>query len=114
MIISRARVRWALVLVAILLPLAACAPPPADAITVKLERIAACESHGNYRAVSKSGKFRGKYQFDQSTWNSVASRWLPSAVGHDPAGAPPAAQDHLARHLYLERGARPWPHCGYV
>jgi hypothetical protein len=64
-----------------------------------------CESGGNYQAVSASGKYRGAYQFDQRTWESVGG------VG-DPADAPPEEQDLRARILYSRSGNRPWPVCG--
>ncbi len=71
-----------------------------------------CESGGDYTITSRSGKYRGAYQFDRSTWNSVAESHAPMLVGVDPAQASPADQDALALALYTERGARPWPHCG--
>lgn len=71
-----------------------------------------CESGGDYSITNPSGKYRGAYQFDRSTWNSVAERHAPALVGVDPASASPADQDWLAWALYSERGARPWPHCG--
>ena len=37
---------------------------------------------------------------------------LPASVGVDPAAAAPADQDAMARALYSERGAQPWPYCG--
>lgn len=71
-----------------------------------------CESGGDYSITNPSGKYRGAYQFDRSTWNSVAERHAPALVGVDPAAASPADQDAMALALYTERGARPWPHCG--
>jgi hypothetical protein len=71
-----------------------------------------CESGGDYTITNPSGKYRGAYQFDRSTWNSVAGRHDPSLVGVDPAAASPADQDAMALALYVERGAQPWPHCG--
>jgi hypothetical protein len=71
-----------------------------------------CESNGNYAITNPSGTYRGAYQFDRSTWDSVASRHAPGLVGVDPAAAAPADQDAMAYALYGERGARPWPHCG--
>lgn len=71
-----------------------------------------CESNGNYAIVNRSGKYRGAYQFDRSTWNSVAERHAFHLVGVDPAAASPGDQDAMAFALYGERGARPWPHCG--
>ncbi len=71
-----------------------------------------CEAGGNYSITSSSGTYRGAYQFNQSTWNSVAARHAPGLVGVDPAAASPADQDALALALYHERGSSPWPHCG--
>jgi hypothetical protein len=71
-----------------------------------------CESNGNYSITNPSGRYRGAYQFDRSTWDSVASRSAPNLVGVDPAAASPADQDAMALALYTERGASPWPECG--
>ena len=70
-----------------------------------LEAIAACESGGNPEAVSSDGTYRGKYQFDQGTWESVGG-------SGDPAAAPDAEQDYRAALLYSESGSSPWPICG--
>jgi len=78
-----------------------------------LARLRQCESGGNYAITDPSGTYRGAYQFDRTTWNSVASRHFPKYVGVDPAAAPPLVQDAMARALYLERGRAPWPVCGY-
>ncbi|HSH31673.1 MAG TPA: transglycosylase family protein [Candidatus Saccharimonadales bacterium] len=64
-----------------------------------------CESGGDYGAVSRSGKYRGAYQFDQQTWESVGG-------SGDPAAASPAEQDARARDLMARRGNSPWPTCG--
>ena len=64
-----------------------------------------CESGGNYRAISASGLYRGAYQFDYGTWQSVGGRG-------DPAAAPPQEQDARAKMLYASRGSSPWPVCG--
>jgi hypothetical protein len=68
-------------------------------------RLVECESGGDYTIVSSTGRYRGAYQFDQRTWESVGGTG-------DPAAAPPAEQDLRARILYERRGARAWPHCG--
>lgn len=67
-----------------------------------LAAIRACESHGNYSAVSKSGKYRGAYQFDQRTWESVGGKG-------DPAKASEQEQDYRAGLLAQSRDA--WPNC---
>jgi TolA-binding protein len=70
-----------------------------------LNAIAACESGGDPSAVSSDGTYRGKYQFDYGTWESVG--------GHgDPAAAPEAEQDYRAALLYARAGSSPWPVCG--
>jgi hypothetical protein len=70
-----------------------------------LESIASCESGGNPTAVSSDGTYRGKYQFDYGTWESVGG-------SGDPAAAPEAEQDYRAALLYSESGSSPWPVCG--
>lgn len=70
-----------------------------------LDAIAACESGGDPAAVSSDGTYRGKYQFDEGTWESVG--------GHgDPAAAPEDEQDYRAALLYSRSGSSPWPVCG--
>ena len=67
------------------------------------------DSAGGYAAVSPDGVYHGAYQFDQSTWNSVAdSIGRADLVGVDPASATPADQDTLATALYQMRGNQPW------
>ncbi len=70
-----------------------------------LESIAACESGGNPTSVSPSGTYRGKYQFDQKTYNGLGYEG-------DPAAAPESVQDQAAADLYAQRGSQPWPNCG--
>jgi hypothetical protein len=70
-----------------------------------LSAIANCESGGDPGAVSANGTYRGKYQFDASTWASVGG-------SGDPAAAPEAEQDRRAAILYSQRGSSPWPVCG--
>ena len=90
-------------------PAAVLPPGPSAA---EWEALRWCESNGNYAITNPSGKYRGAYQFDRPTWNSVADRYAPHLVGVDPAAASPADQDFMALALYSERGARPWPQCG--
>jgi peptidoglycan hydrolase-like protein with peptidoglycan-binding domain len=80
-------------------------PVPGAPVPPVLARIARCESGGNPRAVSDDGRYRGKYQFNQATWE-----WL-GGTG-DPAEAPEALQDRLALKLFRLRGTAPWTRCG--
>jgi len=69
-----------------------------------LERIAACESAGNPRAVSAGGRYRGKYQFSRATWRQMGG-------SGDPAAAPEAEQDRRAAALLAQAGRSAWPSC---
>jgi hypothetical protein len=69
---------------------------------VTLACIREWESRGNYRAVSRSGRYRGAYQFDRRTWESNGGTG-------DPAEAAPAEQDQVASVLLERRGLSPWP-----
>ena len=73
-------------------------------ISSTLQRIAQCESGGNPRAVSRDGRYRGKYQFDRATWRAVGGRG-------DPAQAPEAEQDRRAAILLRRSGTAPWRNC---
>ena len=70
-----------------------------------LDRIARCESGGNPRAVSPSGKYRGAWQWDLPTWRSAGG-------AGDPINFDYATQKAVAYRLYQMRGIQPWPHCG--
>jgi len=70
-----------------------------------LEAIASCESGGDPAIVSSDGTYRGKYQFDYGTWESMGG-------SGDPAAAPEAEQDYRAALLYSQVGSSPWPVCG--
>jgi hypothetical protein len=78
---------------------------PAGVSMSTLESIAACESGGDPAIVSADGAYRGKYQFDYGTWESVGG-------SGDPAAAPEAEQDYRAALLYSRSGSSPWPICG--
>ena len=78
---------------------------PGGVSIATLEAIAACESGGDPTIVSSDGSYRGKYQFDYGTWESVGG-------SGDPAAAPEAEQDYRAALLYAQSGSSPWPVCG--
>jgi hypothetical protein len=77
----------------------------AGAASGQLEQIAQCESGGDPSAVGGGGAYGGKYQFDQSTWQSVGG-------SGDPSSAPEAEQDKRAAMLLEQSGTNPWPNCG--
>jgi hypothetical protein len=70
-----------------------------------LAAIAQCESHGNPRAISANGSYRGKYQFSFATWRAVGGTG-------DPARASETEQDRRAAMLYRRYGPGQWPVCG--
>ena len=78
---------------------------PAAGADGTLQRIAQCESGGSPTAVSADGTYRGKYQFDRTTWREMGGTG-------DPADAPEAEQDRIAAQLLAQRGTAPWPVCG--
>ena len=75
------------------------------AVRATLNGIAACESHGNPRAIGGGGAYRGKYQFSYGTWASVGGRG-------DPAAASEREQDRRAAMLLTRSGRGHWPVCG--
>jgi Transglycosylase-like domain len=78
---------------------------PGGVSQATLDAIGACESGGDPTSVSSDGSYRGKYQFDYGTWESVGG-------SGDPAAAPEAEQDYRAALLYAQSGSSPWPVCG--
>ena len=78
---------------------------PGGVSQATLDAIGACESGGDPTAVSSDGTYRGKYQFDYGTWESMGG-------SGDPAAAPESEQDYRAALLYAASGSSPWPICG--
>jgi hypothetical protein len=78
---------------------------PAGVSQETLDSIGACESGGDPTAVSSDGTYRGKYQFDFGTWESIGG-------SGDPAAASEQEQDYRAALLYAQSGSSPWPVCG--
>ncbi|MEU4119578.1 transglycosylase family protein [Kitasatospora sp. NPDC028055] len=103
--------------VALTAPAAHAAPPGGDTGTdpggrsdsgrYDWERVADCESSGNWHINSGNGYFGG-LQFDQSTWRENGG--LAFAPRADLASR--EQQVKVAQHLAERRGLSPWPVCG--
>jgi peptidoglycan hydrolase-like protein with peptidoglycan-binding domain len=79
---------------------------PSVSVPAVLQQIAQCESGGDPTAVSKDGRYYGKYQFSKSTWKAQGGQ------GDNPAEAPESEQDRVAIKLYKASGTSSWPTCG--
>ncbi len=76
-------------------------------IWAHLERIAKCESGRNPRAVSRTGRYRGAWQFALSTWAAFGGRRYAA----DPINATYVEQRQIAYRVYRGQGPRAWPVC---
>jgi len=85
-------------------PTAGEADADVGAPTSQLARIARCESRGDPTAVSRGGRYRGKYQFSRATWRAMGG-------SGDPAAAPEEEQDRRAALLLKRAGPSSWPNC---
>ena len=74
-------------------------------VNAHLQQIAQRESGGDIHATNPSSGASGKFQFLQSTWDSVAPAQYQ---GQPAANAPEAVQDAAAQKLYDEVGASQW------
>jgi Transglycosylase-like domain len=77
---------------------------PEPWLRAKLERIAFCESRGNW-AINTGNGFYGGLQFLPSTWRSMGGTGLPN-------WASKAEQMWRGARLYRMAGPSPWPICG--
>ncbi|MQS11250.1 LysM peptidoglycan-binding domain-containing protein [Streptomyces kaniharaensis] len=97
--------------VALTAPTAQAAPPGRDTGTdpgsYDWDRVASCESSGNWHINTGNGYFGG-LQFDKPTWRENGG--LDYAPRADLASR--EQQIAVAQHLADRRGLRPWPVCG--
>ena len=67
-------------------------------------RLSWCESGGRANAVSRSGKYRGAFQFSLATWHSMG-------MAGDPIDYPFEVQLETAKRLQARSGWGQWPTC---
>lgn len=68
------------------------------------DRIAKCESSGNWSASNPSGKYTGGLQFDRQTWASGGGTQYSSHAG----AATKQQQIAVAENIRAKRGYQPW------
>jgi hypothetical protein len=79
-------------------------PAHADASWATWERIAQCESGGNWHINTGNGYYGG-LQFSLETWRGVGGHGYPHQASK-------AEQIHRANILHRQSGFAPWPVCG--
>lgn len=80
-----------------------------ELLTSDYRKIAICESSLNPSAVSRTGKYRGLFQFDQRSWE-----WVGGSPEITPDEASVSEQYKRARLLVSRQGfARAFPQCAY-
>jgi hypothetical protein len=81
-----------------------------ELLTDDYRKIAICESSLNPRAVSRTGKYRGLFQFDQRSWE-----WVGGSPEITPDQASVSEQYKRARLLVSRQGfKRAFPQCAYI
>lgn len=81
------------------------APPGAPAADDSVwDRLAACESRGNWSAVSANGMYYGGLQFHPDTWRRVGGSGMPHEASRE-------EQIHRGQILQARSGWGQWPSC---
>jgi hypothetical protein len=81
--------------------------PPAQAAGSVWDRVAACESSGNW-AINTGNGYYGGLQFSASTWNAYGG----TRYGATANQASRAAQIAIAQRVLAGQGPGAWPQCG--
>jgi hypothetical protein len=81
--------------------------PPAQAVATVWDRVAACESGGNW-AINTGNGYYGGLQFSASTWRSFGGTAYAASANR----ASKAAQITVARRVLVQQGPGAWPVCG--
>lgn len=102
---SRLFARTAIVVAALATPLVLAAPAQA-ASDATWNRVAACESGGNW-AINTGNGYYGGLQFSRSTWNSYGGGAYAATANK----ASRAQQIHIAEKVLAGQGWGAWPTC---
>ncbi|MEU8778086.1 transglycosylase family protein [Streptomyces sp. NPDC048606] len=89
------------------LPLSGASPARADTSSSTWDRVAACESGGNWASDTHNG-FSGGLQFTATDWKAFGGDRF--AARADEAGR--GQQIQVARNVLRAQGPRAWPVCG--
>jgi hypothetical protein len=81
--------------------------PPAQAAGSVWDRVAACESSGNW-AINTGNGYYGGLQFSAATWNAYGGTRYASTANR----ASRAAQIAIAQRVLAGQGPGAWPQCG--
>lgn len=81
------------------------AAPPAIHESVNWDRIAACESGGNW-SINTGNSFHGGLQFTLGTWHANGGSGMPE-------NAPREEQIRVAENTLHSQGIGAWPVCGH-
>jgi hypothetical protein len=84
-------------------PVALAAPAEASTGGSKWDRIAQCESGGNWRTASGNGYFGG-LQFSPRTWKAFGGKGMPHRASK-------GQQIAVAERVLAKQGWRAWPVC---
>jgi resuscitation-promoting factor RpfA len=80
---------------------------PAEAKKSVWDKVAACESGGNWKINTGNGYYGG-LQFSRSTWNAFGGRRYAKTANK----ASKSEQIAIARRVLAGQGPGAWPHCG--
>lgn len=87
------------------------APPAVDTLAADFDRLAQCESSGNWADNTGNG-FYGGLQWEIRTWRGAVTRaGYPEWANRLPSAAPASIQIAAGIQLHSERGFQPWPAC---
>ncbi|WP_323188279.1 transglycosylase family protein [Streptomyces sp. NBC_00249] len=94
-------------LLALVVPLVASFPASAASVAT-WDKVAACESTNNWKAIDPTGSYFGGLQFSQQTWSGFGGLAYASRADR----ATKEQQIRIAEKVLAVQGERAWPNCG--